>query len=193
MLYPHLKRTFDIALVVIILGFGSWIIVLIFIGYLLSFKLPVFYQQKRIGKNNVSFTLWKFRTLSTDESLPSHQRTFALGSFLRLTSLDELPQLWNIVKGEMSFVGPRPLPVEYLPLYSDAQKRRHNVRPGITGWAQVNGRHSISWKKKFELDLYYVDNVSFKLDLLVLVKTVALLLSFVKDTSLSEKKFDGSN
>ena len=136
--------------------------------------------------------MWKFRTLSLDERLPVTDRSFMWGKFLRFTSLDELPQLWNILRGEMSFVGPRPLPEEYLSLYSKEQIKRHEVKPGVTGWAQVNGRNSIPWKKKFELDLYYVDNISFKLDLMILIKTLAVMLSFKKDVSLEEEKFKGN-
>lgn len=107
--------------------------------------------------------------------------------------MDELPQLWNVLKGEMSLVGPRPLPVEYEKFFSTEQQRRLVVKPGITGWAQVNGRHSISWKEKLELDGYYVNNISFKLDLLILFKTLVLVLSFKKDRSLEEDKFTGNN
>jgi lipopolysaccharide/colanic/teichoic acid biosynthesis glycosyltransferase len=135
--------------------------------------------------------MWKFRTLSMDEQLPLTERNFIWGKLLRFTSLDELPQLWNILRGEMSFIGPRPLPEEYLPLYSEEQIRRHDVKPGVTGWAQVNGRNSISWQKKFELDIYYVNNVSLKLDFAILIKTLVLILSFEKDVSLSEEKFKG--
>ncbi len=112
---------------------------------------------------------------------------------LRASNLDELPQLWNVLKGEMTLIGPRPLPIEYLPLFAEEQKKRFNIKPGITGWAQVNGRHSISWKEKLKLDTYYVDHVSLKLDLIILIKTVGLLLSFKKDRSLEEEKFTGTN
>jgi undecaprenyl phosphate N,N'-diacetylbacillosamine 1-phosphate transferase len=122
---------------------------------------------------------------------PLDKRRFAWGNFLRQSNLDELPQLWNVLKGEMSFIGPRPLPVEYSTLFSVEQNQRHKVRPGITGWAQVCGKNSISWQEKFELDLYYVNNISFLLDLKILLKTFILVLSFKKDTSLHEKKFTG--
>ena len=110
---------------------------------------------------------------------------------LRASNLDELPQLWNVLKGEMSLIGPRPLPVEYLPLFSEEQKKRFEVKPGITGWAQVNGMHSVPWKQKLELDNYYVDHVSLMLDIRIVIKTLVLFLSFKKDRSLEEEKFTG--
>jgi lipopolysaccharide/colanic/teichoic acid biosynthesis glycosyltransferase len=144
-----------------------------------------------MGEKGAPFTMLKFRTLSGKEELPLIERKFLLGNFLRLTNLDELPQLWNVLKGEMSIVGPRPLPVEYSTLFSEEQKKRHDVLPGITGWAQVCGKNDISWQEKFELDIYYVNHVSLSLDLKILVKTIILVFSFKKDTSLSEKKFTG--
>lgn len=135
--------------------------------------------------------MFKFRTLKqSGDTL--EKRRFWWGDFLRRTSFDELPQLWNVLKGDMSFVGPRPLPVEYLPLFSEEQRTRHTVRPGITGLAQVNGRHSISWEEKFQFDLLYVQKLSFLLDLKILVKTVVLVLSLKKDASLQEPKFTGN-
>jgi lipopolysaccharide/colanic/teichoic acid biosynthesis glycosyltransferase len=170
----------------------SWLFLILFLGYVLTWEFSVFFKQKRIGKNEVPFWMWKFRTLSGGDQLPLHQRSFAWGNFLRFISLDELPQLYNILRGEMSFVGPRPLPEEYLPLYSKEQIKRHKLKPGVTGWAQVNGRNSISWEKKFELDVYYVNHLSFKMDLLIMIKTLLLVLSFRKDVSLMEEKFKGS-
>lgn len=137
--------------------------------------------------------MWKFRTLSVDQSKPVQMRKFTLGNILRASNLDELPQLWNVLKGEMSLIGPRPLPVEYLGLFSEEQKKRFEVKPGITGWAQVNGRHSISWKEKLELDTYYVDHISLMLDIRIIIKTFVLFLSFKKDRSLEEEKFKGTN
>ncbi len=158
---------------------------------MISFSFPVFFIQERTGKSNKPFQLFKFRTLkSTGSSLA--ERRFWLGDFLRATSLDELPQLINVLKGEMSLIGPRPLPVEYLSLMNDEQKKRHQVKPGITGWVQVNGRNAISWHEKFELDNYYVKHVSFLLDVKIVFKTIQLLLSFKKDISLSERKFTGN-
>jgi lipopolysaccharide/colanic/teichoic acid biosynthesis glycosyltransferase len=130
--------------------------------------------------------------LTIDVERPLLERRFALGSFLRWSNLDELPQLYNILKGDMSFIGPRPLPIEYLPLYSEEQRQRHLVRPGITGWAQVNGRHSIAWQQKFSYDLYYVHHLSLALDLRILIKTIVLILSLRRDVSLEEEKFKGN-
>jgi sugar transferase EpsL len=167
------------------------LLLLIVLGYGLTGEFSILFLQERIGRNGKPFTLWKFRTLSSDQNKPLHFREFGWGNFLRQSNLDELPQLWNVLKGEMSFIGPRPLPVEYSTLFSVEQNQRHKVRPGITGWAQVCGKNSISWQEKFELDLYYVNNISFLLDLKILLKTFILVLSFKKDTSLHEKKFTG--
>lgn len=186
------KGLLDRLAALILLMALSWLFLIISIVYLILLEFPIFFKQKRIGENNARFWMWKFRTLSADEKKPATERGFLLGKFLRFTSLDELPQLWNILRGDMSFVGPRPLPEEYLPLYSKEQIKRHDVKPGVTGWAQINGRTSIPWQKKFELDGYYVNNISFKLDLIILIKTLALVLSFQKDVSLIEEKFKGN-
>ncbi len=186
------KRALDVALAgLLILGL-SWVYLLIILAYLAGNHRTIFFIQPRIGWNEKIFSLIKFRTLAEDDRLPPDQRRFPLGVFLRRTSLDELPQLWNVLKGDMSFIGPRPLLVEYLPLFSPEQRKRHDIRPGITGWAQVNGRHSISWSEKFELDLYYLHHISFLLDVKIFFKTIRLLLSFRKDISLREKKFTGN-
>jgi lipopolysaccharide/colanic/teichoic acid biosynthesis glycosyltransferase len=193
MLYRNIgKNIFDVLTAFISMILLSWLFLLIFLVYVILWEFPVFFKQKRIGQNNLPFSIWKFRTLSLDEKLPVDERDFLWGKFLRLTSLDELPQLWNILRGEMSIIGPRPLPEEYLQFYSNEQIRRHEVKPGMTGWAQVNGRNFISWQKKFELDLYYVNNLSLKLDLIILIKTFVLILSFPKDVSLAEEKFKGN-
>jgi lipopolysaccharide/colanic/teichoic acid biosynthesis glycosyltransferase len=136
-----------------------------------------FFIQRRPGKDEKIFRLIKFRTMTNKrnangELLPDEQRLTRFGNIVRKTSLDEIPQLINVIKGDMSITGPRPLLVEYLPLYSTVQKRRHEVRPGITGWAQVNGRNAISWEKKFELDVWYIDHLSLKLDLRILMLTL---------------------
>ncbi len=186
------KRIVDLVLALLVMVCFWWLLVLIVIGYLVFFQYPILFKQTRIGKDNKPFAMLKFRTLALAEDQSLNERSFFLGKLLRLTSLDELPQLWNIFLGEMSFIGPRPLPEEYLPLYSDEQRRRHEVNPGITGWAQVNGRNAISWEKKFELDGYYVENVSFLFDLSIMIKTLLLLISFKKDVSLEEKKFTGN-
>jgi lipopolysaccharide/colanic/teichoic acid biosynthesis glycosyltransferase len=186
------KRLLDIALSLIVLVALSWLLIFILLVYGVLNEYPIFFKQERTGKNGVRFVFWKFRTLSKVASENLSNRIFRWGKFLRYTSLDELPQLYNVLKGEMSLIGPRPLPVEYEQFYSIDQQRRHEVRPGLTGWAQVNGKNSISWERKFELDKYYVNNLSLKLDLLILWKTLILLFSFNKDVSLEEKKFTGN-
>ncbi len=187
-----LKPTMDLSASTILLLFFSWAFLIIGLAYLVSFQLPLFYRQVRLGRDEKHFTIFKFRTLRKGGG-SILERKFPLGTLLRSLSLDELPQLWNVLKGEMSFVGPRPLPVEYGPLFSESQRKRFSVKPGITGWAQVNGRHGIPWQKKFELDNWYVDHQSFWLDLRIILKTALLLLSFRKDTSLEEPPFSGSN
>jgi sugar transferase EpsL len=143
-----------------------------------AFAGPVFFRQLRPGKDGRLFTILKFRTMREDEGagggpLPDSARLTSLGRFLRRTSLDELPELWNVLKGEMSFVGPRPLMPQYLGRYTQEQARRHEVRPGITGWAQVNGRNAISWEEKFRHDVWYVDHQSLGLDLKIMALTAA--------------------
>ncbi|KPQ29099.1 MAG: Sugar transferases involved in lipopolysaccharide synthesis [Marinobacter excellens HL-55] len=161
---------------------------------------PVLFRQTRPGLNGKPFEMVKFRTMldATDKHgnpLPDDQRMTPFGSFLRSTSLDELPELWNVLKGDMSLVGPRPLLVEYLPLYSKKQYRRHEVRPGVTGWAQVNGRNAISWEDKFQLDVWYVDNRSLWLDLKILFLTVKRVLvrdGISGDGEVTMSRFTGS-
>lgn len=142
---------------------------------------PILFMQVRPGLNGIPFHMFKFRTMldvldKTGRPLPDKERLTTFGRFLRSTSLDELPGLWNVLKGDMSLVGPRPLLMEYLPLYSPEQARRHDVRPGITGWAQVNGRNALSWEDKFALDVWYVDNRSFALDIRILFLTIRKVL-----------------
>jgi len=142
---------------------------------------PVLFRQMRPGLKGTPFLMVKFRTMrdardANGVELPDSERLTRLGQFLRASSLDELPELWNVLKGDMSLVGPRPLLMEYLPLYSPREFRRHDVRPGVTGWAQVNGRNSLSWQQKFEMDVWYVDNRSFWLDLRILWMTVKKVL-----------------
>ena len=153
--------------------------VLLLLALLVGVKLgsPVFFTQTRPGLHGQPFEMIKFRTMTNARSadgalLPDAERLTRFGRFLRSTSLDELPELWNVLKGEMSLVGPRPLLMDYLPLYSPEQARRHEVKPGITGWAQVNGRNAISWEDKFQLDVWYVDHQSFWLDLKILLLTI---------------------
>lgn len=149
------------------------------IALLVRLKLgsPVIFVQERPGLGGRTFRLLKFRTMtlecdSTGNLLPDKQRIVALGKVMRSLSLDELPELWNVIRGDMSLVGPRPLLVEYLPRYSPEQARRHSVRPGLTGWAQVHGRNRLSWQERFELDVWYVDHVSFRLDVSILSRTL---------------------
>ena len=143
---------------------------------LLTIRTPIFFKQKRPGLHNAPFTFYKFRTMTSEKDengnlLSDKDRLTPFGALLRKTSLDELPSLWNVLKGDMSLVGPRPLLMEYLPLYSKEQMRRHEVKPGITGWAQINGRNAISWDEKFKLDVWYVDNQSIWLDTKILFIT----------------------
>lgn len=170
----------------------SWLIIVIILAYLISFEFPILFKQRRLGRGGKSFMMWKFRTLKSDVNSPISERKFWMGNFLRATSLDEVPQMWNILKGEMSWIGPRPMPIEYEILFSRVQKERFTVKPGITGWAQVNGRHSISWKEKFDLDQYYVHHLSPVLDCRIFLRTIVLLLSFKKDISLEEPSFKGN-
>lgn len=157
--------------------------VLILLAVMVKLRLgsPVMFKQARPGINGDAFNIMKFRTMTdkrdaAGELLPDEQRLAPFGRFLRSTSLDELPELFNVLKGDMSLVGPRPLLMDYLSLYNDRQARRHEVRPGITGWAQINGRNALSWEEKFELDVWYVDNQSLCLDIKILFKTVLQVL-----------------
>lgn len=189
----NLKPLLDFLIAVVVLILFSWLILVIVLAYLLTFQFPIFFIQPRLGKEGRIFKMWKFRTLSVDDAKPLQERRFIFGDLLRKTNMDELPQLWNVLKGEMSIVGPRPLPVEYDALFSSDQRKRFMVKPGLTGWAQVNGRHSIAWKEKLALDQYYVQNVSLMLDIRIIFKTAGLMLSFKKDRSLEEEKFNGTN
>ena len=190
---------FIIALIGVILASP----ILLIIAILVRIKLgsPIFFRQARVGLNGEIFEMVKFRTMkdaydAEGNLLPDEERLTAFGSFLRKSSLDELPELWNVLKGDMSLVGPRPLLVEYLPLYSEEQMKRHNVRPGITGYAQVNGRNNISWAKKFELDVYYVENFSLWLDIKILFQTVAKVLGQAdinQEGNATVERFNGMN
>ena len=182
----------DVLLSVVLMVICSWLFLLIILLYLISGHRDIFFVQERIGWKEKAFRLIKFRTLKENRLLPTDQRQFRLGNFLRSTSLDELPQVWNVLKGEMSFIGPRPLLLEYSAFFSPQERARHQIRPGITGWAQVNGRNSISWKEKFQYDLYYLQHLSFWLDVRIFIKTIVLLVSFKKDRSLQEEKFTGN-
>ena len=172
-----IKRPFDLFLIFLSLPLIFPIYLFIALLVLARLDSPVLFRQFRPGLNGKVFNIYKFRTMTNERDKngvlkPDSVRLTKFGKFLRSTSLDELPGLWNVLKGDMSLVGPRPLLVEYLPLYSEKQSRRHEVRPGITGWAQVNGRNTISWDKKFDLDVWYVDNQSIWLDIKILWMTI---------------------
>lgn len=200
MMHYRIKRAFDIILSsFLIIAFSPILIVLSFL-ILIKMGRPIFFRQKRPGYKESIFSIYKFRTMTNEKDamgnlLPDEKRLKGLGKFIRSASLDELPQILNVLKGEMSFVGPRPLLIEYLDLYNDKQKKRHDVKPGITGWAQVNGRNAISWEKKFEYDTWYVENKSFILDMKILWLT---FLKVVKRSDISSttvitmEKFQGS-
>jgi lipopolysaccharide/colanic/teichoic acid biosynthesis glycosyltransferase len=172
-----MKRLFDIIVSIILLAFFMPVLIILIVIVKFNMGSPVLFRQERPGLNGKIFEIVKFRTMkdafdSKGDPLPDSERLTKFGKFLRSTSLDELPELWNVLKGEMSIVGPRPLLVEYLELYSEEQKKRHLVRPGITGLAQVSGRNAISWDEKFALDLSYVKNHSLKMDLIIILKTI---------------------
>lgn len=197
-----LKRFLDIliSLILVIITFPLLLVVMLWIG--IAYKgLSVFFCQNRVGKNNRIFKIIKFKTMTDGKDkngdlLPDEQRLTKIGKFIRSSSIDELPQLINVLKGDMSLIGPRPLLVQYLPLYSKEQARRHEVRPGITGWAQVNGRNAISWKKKFKLDVWYVDHRSFFLDLRILLVTIMKIFKregISSDTNVTMEPFTGDN
>ncbi|WP_448567845.1 sugar transferase [Thalassotalea ganghwensis] len=171
------KRCFDFLVALSLLILLLPLMVVLYFAISIKLGRPVLFTQPRPGQHGKIFTMKKFRSMTSEtdssgELLPDGMRLTKFGRFLRSTSLDELPGLWNVLVGDMSLVGPRPLLVEYLPLYSQEQARRHDVKPGITGWAQVNGRNAISWQQKFALDVWYVDNQSFWLDLKILLLTV---------------------
>lgn len=172
----YIKRLLDFLLSLILIIILSPVLLILWISVRIKLGKPAVFKQKRPGKDEKIFVLCKFRTMnekkdSAGDLLPDKDRMTPFGNFLRRSSLDELPELINIIKGEMSFVGPRPLLVKYLSLYNKTQSRRHEVRPGLTGYAQINGRNAISWKKKFEYDVYYVDHLSFMLDLKIVLAT----------------------
>ena len=196
-----IKPAIDFVLALVGFLFLSPVFVLVMIGLFFANDGKRFFFQLRPGKNGKIFKIIKFKTMTDkkDENgnlLPDADRLTKIGSFVRKTSLDEIPQLLNVIKGDMSLVGPRPLLPKYLELYNDFQRRRNEVKPGITGWAQVNGRNSISWEKKFEYDVWYVDNVSFLLDIKILILTV---LKVVKSEGINEQgqatsnEFKGNN
>lgn len=176
-----MKRLFDFICASVLIILTAIPMAVVAVAIHLNMGKPILFRQERPGLHEKSFYIYKFRTMTDardehGELLPNKDRLTSLGLFLRKTSLDELPQLWNIIRGELSLVGPRPLRVEYLPLYTKEQARRHDVLPGITGWAQINGRNNITWEKRLELDVWYVDNQSFLLDLKILFLTLTAVL-----------------
>ena len=195
-----MKRLFDVMLALFLLLLLSPLYLAVSFLILLKMGSPILFRQQRPGKDGKVFGIYKFRTMtnekdSSGELLLDEERLVGVGKFIRSTSLDELPQIFNVLKGEMSFVGPRPLLIEYLPLYNKRQSKRHDVKPGITGWAQVNGRNAISWETKFEYDVWYVEKQSFWLDVKILWLT---FLKVVKrsdinsDSNVTMEKFEGS-
>ncbi len=196
----YFKRILDIVLSIIMIIVLSPIIAVVAILVRIKLGTPIIFMQKRPGKDGKIFTLYKFRTMTDEidamgELLPDEVRLKKFGKFLRSTSLDELPELVNILKGEMSFVGPRPLLVEYLELYNEEQSRRHEVRPGLTGLAQVNGRNDTTWADRLRYDVEYVNNISFKNDLLIILKTIKLVFTrkgVSSSTSVTMEKFKGN-
>ena len=195
-----LKTIFDklLALFLLIL-FSPFLIIT---AILITWKMgrPILFKQKRPGLHGKIFGIYKFRTMTNEkdengELLPDEQRLVGVGKAIRSLSLDELPQIFNVLKGDMSFVGPRPLLIEYLPLYNDGQKKRHDVKPGITGWAQVNGRNAISWEQKFDYDVWYVEHQSFWLDIKILWLTFLKVVKrsdISSDTAVTMEKFEGT-
>ena len=196
-----LKRVIDILGALFLLILTSPIIIATAIFIYFKVSRDVIFTQVRPGLNEKIFKIYKFKTMSDErdangELLPDDQRLGKFGKLIRSLSLDELPQLFNVLKGDMSFIGPRPLLVEYLPIYNETQKHRHDVRPGITGLAQVNGRNAISWEKKFEYDVYYAKNLSFMLDVKIALQTIEKVLKrsgVSKEGQATTEKFNGKN
>lgn len=197
----YVKAVLDNMIALVILTLTSPLILIISIIVYCNLGKPIFFKQERPGLKGEVFKMYKFRTMQDfkdkeENYLSDEMRLTKFGKFLRKTSLDELPELANVLKGEMSLVGPRPLLVEYLDKYTPEQARRHEVRPGITGWAQVNGRNSISWEEKFKLDVWYVDNISFLLDIKILFRTIATVFKrngISQTNHVTTERFKGYN
>ncbi|MEA0561898.1 sugar transferase [Lysinibacillus irui] len=195
-----MKRIFDFMVSFFMIFVLSFVILVTWLLVRLNLGSPAIFKQPRPGLNGKVFYVYKFRTMTDERDengdlLADSYRLTSFGKLLRKLSLDELPQLWNVLKGDMSFVGPRPLLIEYLPLYNERQAQRHKVRPGITGWAQVNGRNAISWEQKFEYDVWYVQNQSFWLDMKILfltVKKVFVSEGISQEGQATMEKFTGS-
>ncbi len=196
----YIKRILDFTLSLIALICLSPILLIVAILVRIKLGSPVIFKQKRPGKDEKIFTLYKFRTMTDEKDdngdlLPDSQRLTKFGKFLRSTSLDELPELINIIKGEMAIVGPRPLLVKYLPLYNEKQKHRHDVRPGLTGYAQVNGRNAISWEEKFEDDLKYIESITLVNDIKIILKTIKKVIKrndISQENNATIEEFKGS-
>lgn len=189
MIYKYIKRILDIISSLFAIIILSPLLAVTAVLVKTKLGSPVLFKQERPGKDEKIFTLMKFRTMTDErdengELLPDEVRLTKFGKFLRSTSIDELPELFNILKGDMSVIGPRPLLVEYIPRYNEHQHRRHEVRPGLSGWAQVNGRNTVSWEEKFDMDVHYVDNYSFAMDVKILFMTV---LNVLKREGISSK------
>lgn len=202
LLYKYYFKPFlDLFCAVIALLLSVPLLVIISIVLFITNNGKTFFLQKRVGKNGKIFKVIKFKTMNDNkdvfgELLPDEDRLTGFGKFIRKTSLDELPQLLNVIKGDMSLVGPRPLLVEYLPLYNNKQQKRHLVKPGITGWAQVNGRNAISWHQKFEYDVWYVENTTFLLDVKIIGLTIIKALKsegIHSSTSVTMEKYKGNS
>ena len=200
-MYLFFKRLFDIVLALALVIMLSPVILVVAIYLMLALKsMNIIFKQRRVGLNNKPFNVYKFKTMldtrdANGSLLPDDQRLTQTGIMLRKYSLDELPQLFNILNGTMSFIGPRPLLIDYLPLYTSRQLRRHDVLPGISGWAQVNGRNAISWEQKFEYDVWYVDNMSFALDFkicLLTIKKVLMTEDINSATTATMERFTGT-
>lgn len=199
--YKYIKRAMDFLVAVILLTVLSPLMLLAATLIAVNRDGPILFKQKRPGKDGKIFTVYKFRTMSTalidrnGKELSDFERMTRIGKILRKTSIDELPQLFNIIKGDMSFIGPRPLLTEYLSLYSPEQMRRHEVLPGISGWAQVNGRNTLTWEQKFAYDIYYVDHYSFSMDMKIFFKTIENVLrqdGINSENDNTMKKFTGN-
>ena len=195
----YIKRVLDVIISAVTLLLLSPVLLITALLVRVKFGSPVIFKQERPGLNGKIFKMYKFRTMTDERDsegklLPDEQRLTHFGNVLRSTSLDELPELWNILKGDMSLIGPRPLLVKYLPLYSERQSHRHDVRPGITGYAQVHGRNKLDWPERFEMDGYYAENLSFKMDLKIVADTVGVVLrrdGISSDTSATMEEFRG--
>ena len=193
-----LKRFFGFCIALLALILIGWLMIIIAVClYFANKGAGVFFYQERPGKDEKIFKVIKFKSMTDERDtegnlLPNEKRITPIGKYIRKYSLDELPQLINILRGDMAFIGPRPLLIKYLPLYSEEQHRRHEVRPGLSGWAQVNGRNNISWTEKFKLDVWYVDHVSLWVDIKIIFMTIKNVISG-KDVAISTGGFDGTN